>query len=156
MRKLFSLITLVLVCACAMNAQSKLGNNAVEASILGHYIIHDEEGESKVKVYKAEDGTYRCQTYGQPVVRNSDGSVRLDEYNQDPALRNIPINEAVIVFGLRYDAEKQKWVDGKIHHPFKRMWKAGCDAWFEDGGKTLIIFGNLFGMGKKTKWEKVD
>lgn len=160
------IVTTILACAVAAifsfralaadnNTKNAVMNSKAE-NIAGKYLIEDEEGTSYAKVYLGPDGAYRCQTYGGKPVYDKDGKMVLDQYNQDESLRSLGVHEAVIIFGLKYDPAKKIWAGGKIHHPFKRMMKADCEAYFVGDGKTLCIFGNVAGMGAKRFWKKIE
>ena len=161
MKKFLAILVCILATAAIVLAQDNntkhVQMNSKETNIEGKYHIVDQEGESFAKIYKRGDGTWCCQTYGGKPMYEKDGkTVVLDKYNQDPELQKIPVHEAVIIFGLKYNASKKVWEGGKIHHPFKKMMKANCEAYFVGDGKTLCIFGNLAGIGAKRFWTKIE
>ena len=161
MKRILSIFTAVIAFAsvsfAADNNTRNEASNSKATNIEGKYHIIDDDGESYAKVYKRADGTWCCQTYGGKPIYEKDGkTVMLDKYNQDPELQKIPVHEAVIIFGLKYNASKKIWEGGKIHHPFKKMMKANCEAYFVGDGKTLCIFGNLAGVGAKRFWTKIE
>ena len=92
--------------------------------------------------------TYRC-------VYDKDGKLIYDTLNPDPELRKIPIHQAVIIAGLKYNPEKKQWDGGKIHNPGNRLEKANCTVDFVDDGKYVRVFGNLMGIGKSVYWKVV-
>ncbi len=160
MKRIISIIAVALmaagICSAADNNTKNDNMNSSADNILGNYLIVDEDGTSHAKVCKAKDGSYYCQTYGGKPILDKDGSVMLDKFNQNAEYAKMPVHEAIIIFGLQYDPAKKVWTNGKIHHPFKRMLKANCDAYFVGDGKTLCIFGNVAGMGAKRFWTKQD
>ena len=125
-------------------------------NIIGEYIIVDEDGTSLSKFMKAEDGTYYCQTFGEKPAYDKDGKMRLDKYNPDPKLRNTPLHQAIVISGLKYNAQKKQWDGGKIHHPLRKMLKADCTVDFVDGGKTLRVRGHIGKFGQNKYWQLVN
>lgn len=155
MKRYILVLLMVLAPVFTLSAQ-KHTKNVEKCSkadnVLGRYYIEDETGTSKAMFKKADDGTYYCQLYGGQPVYDKHGKMYLDVNNPDPALRNIPAHEAIIISGLKYNADKKIWEDGKIHNPQNRLMKANCTLEFVDDGKTVKIFGNLMGIGKSVYW----
>lgn len=156
MKKIFTLIILTLLSIFSLSAKSyvkAVDANSKADNIIGKYYIVDKQGTTSAVIYKVSDGTYRCKTVGGKPEYDENGNVKLDEYNPEPSLRNIPIHEAVIISGLKYNAEKKQWEGGKIHNPINKVESANCTVDFVDDGKTLRVFGNLMGIGKNVYWQ---
>lgn len=156
MKKILSFILLSVLSIISLQAKSyvKAGEaNSKADNIIGKYYIVDKQGTTSAVIYKVSDGTYRCKTVGGKPEYDENGNVKLDEYNPEPSLRNIPIHEAVIISGLKYNAEKKQWEGGKIHNPINKVESANCTVDFVDDGKTLRVFGNLMGIGKNVYWQ---
>ena len=151
-------VALMLMSSLSLSAQKHTKNEAVCADpdyILGEYLVVDEDGTSKAKIYQMPDGTYRCQTMGDKPSYDKDGNIMLDKYNPVPELRSLPLHQAVIISGLRYNKEKKQWDGGKIHHPLRKLLKADATVDFVDDGKTIRVRGTVAGMGASRYWEKL-
>lgn len=155
-RTLIAAIALI-VCATSLPAKDYVRNekmNSAKDNIVGEYFIVDEDGTSHARFVKASDGTYYCQTYGGKPTYDKNGKLMLDEYNPDPSLRSIPLHEAIIISGLKYNSEKKQWDGGKIHHPLKKMLKSACTVDFVGDGRTLRVFGHIGPIGASRYWTK--
>jgi len=156
MKKVISIILVALVSVMSLSAKSYVKAGAANSkadNLLGKYYIVDKQGTSNVLCVKMSDGTYRFRTIDGKPTYDEEGKVALDKFNPEPSLRNIPIHEAVIISGLKYNAEKQQWEGGKIHNPINKIESANCTVDFVDDGKTLRVFGNLMGIGKNVYWK---
>lgn len=121
-------------------------------NILGEYISDRGGSKSKIKVTKEEDGTYMAQVYWVENELDKDGNKRKDVKNPDKKLRNVDIDKVVLIKGLKYNANKQKWSGADIYDPTMGM-KVDVDVEFVSPTK-LKLFGNILGIGKKVYWEK--
>lgn len=150
----FALLTLVSISA---KDYVKYGPADLKADdILRKVFIHDATGDSYALFYKAKDGTYCCKCIDGKPVYDENGKMIYDTLNPDPELRKIPIHQAVIISGLKYNPDKKQWDGGKIHNPGNRLEKANCTVDFVDDGKTIRVFGNLMGIGKSVYWKVVE
>ncbi len=159
MKRIIATLVIAAVSAMSLFADNNVKNvkmNSAAPNIEGKYYINDEDGTGYAKIYKAKDGTYQCQSVDGKPVYDSNGKLKLDVYSQNEEFRKIPVHEAILVFGLKYNPEKKIWEGGKIHHPSKRMLKANCEAYFVGDGKTLCLFGNIAGIGTKRFWTKIE
>ncbi len=91
--------------------------NAFADGILGDYEVSHQGECSKVRITKENDGTYTVRVFWVQDRLDKKGNVRLDDKNPDKSMRNVECDNIVIVTGLKYDAEKQKWGDAKIYDP---------------------------------------
>ena len=115
MRKLIAIIYSVMAFAVMSAAQSS--RNADPDGITGEYeVIHQGEN-TKVRVTKDTDGTYRAQVFWVENRLDEDGNVRLDEKNPDKSLRHVECDKIVLMSGLKYDSDKQKWGGTKVYDP---------------------------------------
>ena len=73
--------------------------------------------------------------------------------NPDKALRNVDIDQVVIVRGLKYDAEDKEWSGAKIYDPTKGM-RVSATAKFETA-KKLKLRATFLGIGQTLYWEKI-
>lgn len=131
-----------------------ISTNAQKAdAILGTWV--SEDGKSHVKIYREDDGIYGKLVWLKN-ERHSDGSIKKDEENPDPAKRDRPLKGLVILRELQWDAEEEEWNDGKIYDP-----KSGNTydvfARLKDQ-ETLYMKGyvGISMLGRSTEWSRVE
>lgn len=133
-------------------AQNEDPNTAGD-NIIGNYYV-DHRGEiSKVKVYKASDGTYSAQVFWVKNRLEKDGSVRKDTKNPDKSLRNIDCDKIMIFKGLKYDSSSKTWGGTSIYDPVRGI-NASLSVWFKDS-KTLALRGSKMGISGVTHWVRL-
>lgn len=150
-RLIFSvlLILTAILPSFAQNALNDAGDN-----IIGTYYAVQAGNESKVKIFKASDGTYSCQIiWVKNSVNPATGEKYTDIKNPDKSLRNTPCDQIVIFRGLKYNAEKKRWENGKIYDPTRGL-KANATASFEPDGR-LKLRGSVMGIGESVYWKKL-
>lgn len=129
-----------------------LGSFAQADKILGNYQFNYNGKQSKVKVFK-QGSTYSGQiTYSSTAI-GKDGKKKLDVKNPDASKRNVPVDQVVIVTGLKAD-EDGWWTGGKIYDPTSgKSYNLKCH--FKDDN-TLELKGGLMGIYTKTLiWNKI-
>lgn len=142
------LATLVMLLSANAFAQSAADK------IVGVYSVEEEGRQSKVRFTKCADGSYQGQIIWLSEPNNADGTRKMDLKNPDPAKRNTPSDQVVIVYGIRYDAKKQAWNGGKVYKPINgKTYKVECS--FEDE-KTLRVKGSLGPISLSRYWKKVE
>ena len=156
MKRIATLIVAALCATVLLFAADHVRDEAKNSkadNILGTYLIEDPEGNSRAEFFKDKNGFYCCRTLDGKPVYDDNGKLVLDELNPDPEYRNVPIHQAVIITGLKYNAEQKQWDGGKIHHPWKKMMKASCTVDFVDGGKIIRVKGHVAGIGQSKYWK---
>lgn len=142
---LFALVMLVATNTFAQSAADK---------IIGVYSVEEEGRQSKVRFTKCADGSYQGQIIWLSEPNNPDGSRKMDVKNPDPAKRNTPADQVVIVYGISYDAKKQAWNGGKVYKPINgKTYKVECS--FKDDA-TLRVKGSLGPISLSRYWKKVE
>ena len=137
-----------ILCTTAIYAQ-----NAAD-KILGVYKVEEEGRESKVRFTKCSDGTYQGQIIWLSEPNHPDGSRKMDVRNPDPAKRNTPSDQVVVVYGIRYNAEKDCWSGGKVYKPINgKIYKV--EVSFKDA-KTLRVKGSLGPVSLSRYWTKTE
>jgi uncharacterized protein (DUF2147 family) len=81
------------------------------------------------------------------------GNKRKDVKNPDKSLRNVDIDQVVIVKGLKYDADDKTWGDAKIYDPSKGI-RVNVTAEFVSADK-LKLRGTILGIGTTIYWSKI-
>lgn len=122
--------------------------------IVGVYQVEEEGRQSKVRFTKCADGTYQGQIIWLSQPNNSDGTRKMDVKNPDPAKRNTPSDQVVIVYGIRYDAKKNAWNGGRVYKPINgKTYKVECSF---DDATTLRVKGSLGPISLSRYWKKVE
>lgn len=146
----FTVLCLVLSCT-AVDAQDR---NSAADNITGKYFAAHKGEESKVKVSRLNDGTYQAQIYWVKNATDRNGGKRLDEKNPDKELRNVPCDEVVLFWNLKYNAEKKRWEKGKIYDPVRGV-RANLSATFDHSG-NLHLKGSLLGFSETVIWKPIN
>lgn len=142
---------LALASACLGFAQKTNDN---PDAIVGRYRLVQSGVESRVRVMKLTNGTYRAQVYWvKDSIDPSTGKLVTDVKNPDKSLRSTPCNRIIIFSGLKYNADKKQWDGCKIYDPTRGL-KANCTAAFQSDG-TLKIRGSIMGIGENSIWTPV-
>jgi uncharacterized protein (DUF2147 family) len=136
-----------IICALAFAVPSfAQGLNDKADNIIGEYQTDRGGSKSKVRISKNADGSYDAQVFWVENPYEADGKTkRKDVKNPDKALRNVPVDQIVLVKGLKYDPESKSWGGAKIYDPTKGL-KVNATAEFETADK-LKLRGTILGMG---------
>ena len=130
------------------------GINDKADNIIGEYLTDRGGSKSKVRITKNSDGSYDAQVFWVENPYEADGKTkRKDVKNPDKALRNTPVDQIVLVKGLKYDAEEKYWGGAKIYDPTKGL-KVNATAEFETADK-LKLRGTILGMGVTLYWTRI-
>ena len=122
--------------------------------ILGVYKAVKDGAVSKVRISKIGDNAYKAQVFWLEKPNNPDGSIRTDVKNPDPAKRNTPSDQIVLIESVSYNGEDNVWEDGNIYDPTSgKVFKTVVD--FKDD-KTLRVRGYLGPFSKSLYWEKLN
>lgn len=122
--------------------------------ILGEYKAVKDGAVSKVRISKIGDNAYKAQVFWLEKATNADGSLRKDIKNPDPAKRETPSNQIVLIESVSYDAKEGVWKNGEIYDPTSgKVYRTVVD-FTED--KTLRVRGYLGPFSKSLYWYKLD
>lgn len=144
----------VFICMTAALAQAQdCSLNDVADSLTGTYYVSHEGENSKVKIFKAEDGTFSAKVIWLEHRLDENGNVRLDVKNPDKSLRDTPCDQITIMEGLEYNPDKKRWDSGKVYDPTRGI-RANVTCSF-DSPETLRIRGSLMGFGETVFWKKL-
>ncbi len=150
MKKLITTLLGIAIFALPSLAQ---GINDNGDNIIGEYLTDRGGSKSKVRVTKNADGTYDAQVFWVEKPYGEDGKKRKDVKNPDKALREVDIDQVVIVKGLKYDPEDKSWGGTKIYDPSKGI-KVNASAEFETADK-LKLRGTILGVGVTLYWTRI-
>ena len=150
MKKFFITILCALVFGIPAMAQSFNENGD---AIIGEYLTDRGGSKSKVRITKNADGSYDAQVFWVENPYDENGNKRKDVKNPDKALRNVDVDQIVIVKGLKYDAEDKTYGGAKIYDPTKGL-RVNASAEFETPDK-LKLRGTILGMGVTLYWTRI-
>ena len=144
-----------IICAVAFAMPSfAQGLNDKADNIIGEYQTDRGGSKSKVRISKNADGSYDAQVFWVENPYEADGKTkRKDVKNPDKALRNVPVDQIVLVKGLKYDPESKSWGGAKIYDPTKGL-KVNATAEFETADK-LKLRRTILGMGVTLYWVRI-
>ncbi len=149
MKKILIALFLAAVSAVSLSAQDM---NASGDNILGNYYTDYGGSESRIKVTKESDGTYKAQVFWCRDNRDKNGNIIRDTKNPDKSLRNVPIDKVVLIWDLKYNKSKKCWEGGKIYDPTRGL-KVNASCSFTSP-KSLKVRGTLMGIGETLIWTK--
>jgi uncharacterized protein (DUF2147 family) len=122
--------------------------------ILGEYKAVKDGAVSKVRISKIGDNAYKAQVFWLENDCHPDGRIRTDKNNPDPAKRNIPSNQIVLIESVSYNSEDGVWENGKIYDPTKGdVYRVVLDF---KSDTTLRVRGYLGPFSKSLYWEKIN
>jgi len=119
--------------------------------LVGNYLIDYEGKQSKVKIYKYENG-YRAQNYWVREAMKPDGTVARDEKNPDMKKRNVAVSDIVLIDKVIY--KDGIWTDGYIYDPTSGK-SYRVEMKFNDD-KTLELKGKLGPFFKRIYWKRIE
>ena len=143
MKRFFLSVTLLVTCLCAVFAQAD--------KIVGEYQCVHDGVDSRIKIYKFEDG-YRAQCIWVSNLKKEDGTLRRDVKNPDPAKRNVTNDKIVLINKVKYDG-KDTWKDGKIYDPTRGKFFTVTLSFKDE--KTLTVKGYLGPFFGRVYWKKL-
>ena len=152
MKRLIIIVFSLLAAVFNLSAQSDLNTSA--DNIIGIYKVNHHGESTKVRVYKNSNGTYTAQVCWVANRLDEAGNVRLDEKNPDESLRTVECDKVVIIKGLVYNAEKQRWGGTKVYDP-TRGFRANVQCEFTEEG-MLRVRGSLLGFSQSIYWKKIE
>ena len=150
MKKLIFTLLWATMLAMPSFAQS-INKNGDE--IIGEYLTDRGGSKSKVRVTKNADGTYNAQVFWVEKPNDANGNKRKDVKNPEKELRNVDIDQVVIVKGMKYNKSEKTWGDTKIYDPSKGI-RVNVTAEFVDANK-LKLRGTIMGIGTTIFWTRI-
>ena len=152
MKRLIIIVFCLLSAVLCLSAQPELNSSA--DSIVGVYEVNHNGELTKVRVYKNGHGTYTAQVFWVENRLDKKGNVRLDDKNPDKSRRNIECDKIIIIDGLVYDPDKQRWGDAKVYDP-TRGFLANVQCEFMENG-VLRVKGSLLCFSQSIYWRKIE
>ncbi|MEZ5003563.1 MAG: DUF2147 domain-containing protein [Chitinophagales bacterium] len=121
-------------------------------TVMGIWLV--PEKDSKVEIYKEEDGTYSGKIVWLQEPNDSDGNPIKDTENKDKLLAERKIFGMKIIEGFAYNSETDQWEGGLIYNPRNGKTYSCFMKLMEDG--KLFLRGHIKGikfLGKTMYWE---
>ena len=152
MKRLIIIVFGLIFAVFGLSAQSGLNSSA--DNIVGVYEVRHNGELTKVRVHKSDNDTYTAQVIWVENRLDENGRVRLDEKNPEKSLRNVECDKVILMEGLVYNLEKQRWGDTKVYDP-TRGFRANVQCEFMENG-TLRVKGSLLGFSQSIFWKKIE
>ena len=127
--------------------------NGSAGNITGTYFVSHGGENSKVKIFREDDGTFTARVIWVEDRLDENGEVRLDLKNPDKSLRDTPCDRIVIIEDLEYNPSRGRWEKGKIYDPTRGI-RANVTCSF-DSPDSLRVRGSLMGIGETVFWKKI-
>ena len=123
--------------------------------LLGTWMSTDNS--VKVEVYKVNNQFKAKVLWFNHLLSESKTPMHLslDTNNPNPALRNRKILGMEILDGLRYDAQKNEWVNGKIYDASSGRYWSSCAKLLQNGILKVRGFWKVEWIGKSISFKKV-
>ncbi len=122
--------------------------------IVGVYYTAHQGEESKIRVFKEDDGSYTAQVIWVRDNLDENGEVEKDVKNPDKSKRDTPCDQIVLIEKMTYNEKKDSWGDAKIYDPTRGI-KANVTCSFESVSK-LRVRGSVLGIGETVYWDKIE
>ena len=125
--------------------------------IIATYYIYKPEtkSESKVQIYKNKEGKYEGKIIWLKKPNNPDGTPKVDKNNTNPKLRNVRLDNLVILKGFKYNPGSDEWIDGEIYDPDDGK-TYSCKLKFESDKKLKVRgYVGIPALGKSMYWTKL-
>jgi uncharacterized protein (DUF2147 family) len=123
-----------------------LKNNKVTHVSLDHDLGDDKRGTGYDVLTWVEEQVH-TRNYYPPL---------LSVHSANPALRNRKILGMEILDGLRYDAQKKEWVNGKIYDASSGRYWSSCAKLLQNGILKVRGFWKVEWIGKSISFRKVS
>ena len=140
------LFCIALLGGTALFAQE--GSNAIEGTWL------TDNGKAKFLIFKTTSGRYAGRLVWMHSPNTKEGKPKTDDKNPDESLRGRPLQNAVLLTGLKWDADDQEFKDGKVYDPTSGK-SYNCFAKLEGTELKLRGYVGISLLGKTTVWTRV-
>lgn len=142
----------LLLCSIAATAQNPL--NSHPESLAGDYYIDHAKYKCKVRISREDDGTFSARVfYVENPIDPDTGKKLTDIKNPNKALRNVPCDRIVLLYGIKYNERKQCWDGGKVYDPTCGIIANAMLEFVPDG--RLKVKGSLMGISEFVHWFKI-
>lgn len=121
-----------------------------------YYVIEpDSKEESKIQIYKSEDGKYHGKVIWMKEPDLADGTPKRDIHNPNPKLRNVRADRLVLMRNFTYNPKSGEWVNGEIYNPVDGS-TYKCKLAFESEKKLKVRgYVGIPALGRSMYWTKM-
>lgn len=113
------MVCLMAMVASVVRAQDDPASPAASA-IEGDWLVESRDAIIRIErqgdQYEGRIVWQLHDTYGPEDGPDLDGKIVTDRNNPDPALRSLPLTGLRLLWGLSYDADERRWVDGHVYN----------------------------------------
>ena len=141
-------LSIILLLFCLTLTLTASSQSAADR-IVGNYLAKLSHNDAYIKVFKYQGG-YRMQIFKLKETHHPDGTLKRDDKNPDPAKRQTPMTEVVLIDRVTY--EDGLWKNGRIYDPSHGK-TYRVELRFKDS-KTLEVKGKLGPFYKCMYWTK--
>ena len=129
------------------------------SDILGEYEFSDPDTGStaRVKIFERENKTniFDVRIIWSEDMYDEHGKMRLDINNPDEKLRDLPVNQILMIKGLKFNEEEKRWESDYFYHP---IWGKTFDVYMSLESSTKLkvhVFWKRPIYGKSAYWTKI-
>ena len=136
--------------------QFSVAQNPADRILGTYYVIEpDSKEESKVHIYKTNDGKYHGKIIWMKNPNFPDGSPKMDIKNPDPKLRSVRGDRIVLMKNFTYNPKNGEWINGEIYNPVEgKTYK--CKLAFESETKLKVRgYVGIPALGRSMYWKKL-
>lgn len=147
---------LFIMLVLGFSAQALQAQNNADKILGTYYVIEpSSKEESKVEIYKSNDGKYHGKIIWMKNPNFPDGKPKLDINNPDPKLRNTRGDRIVLMKNFTFNSKSGEWVNGEIYNPVEgKTYK--CKLSFESDTKLKVRgYIGIPALGRSMYWEKL-
>ncbi len=114
-----------------------------------------EDGDSKVKIFKATNGKYYGKIVWLEEPNEEDGTPKVDDENPNESLQSRPVMNMQILKDFVWDEDDTEWDDGEIYDP-KTGNTYSSYMWFEGDKLNVKGYIGFAFIGRSTVWTKTQ
>ena len=125
--------------------------------IVGTYrVIGDKSKEvSNVKITN-QGGIYQAQIVWLEHPTDAQGQLKTDTKNPDATLSTSPVNDVVVIKGIKYDSKNNQWTGGTIYDPASGKTYDVLVEFQDDTNLKVRGYKGTPAFGKTMIWKKID
>ena len=126
---------------------AQTGSDAIEGVWL------TDNSKAKFQIFKTTSGTYAGRIVWMLHPNGPDGKPKTDEKNPKETLRGRFIQNAILLTGLKWDADEEEYKDGRVYDPTSGK-TYNCNAKIEGAELKLRGYVGISLLGKTTSWTR--
>ena len=128
-------------------AFAQTGDNAIE----GYWMTNNNK--AKFHIFKTTSGAFVGRLVWMHSPNGKDGKPKIDDKNPKESLRGRPLQDAIMITGLKWDADDKEYQNGSVYDPTSgKTYK--CFAKVEGQELKLRGYVGVSLLGKTTVWTR--